>query len=339
MSTTSPVEALDGFRCSITQCVMRDPVASVDGYSYEREAITSWYSNGNFTSPVTGEVLCSLVVIPNHCLRFAIEDFIRQHPDVAADIPNPGDPIVKRPPTYGSDELSGVTSRFTVNAFKFIDGGNACGSAIQITNNGREAARIRDTSVFEDTIVFVREPLRQMPGDPTEVSFVVVQDCTHMGGMMVGVSPESFEVIAKKMDTDVGEYVRTRCWYIDTAGWLYRPYETSEMTSWHINEVRANDLITLRIPDNGAFQVFHNRNLVVNYPARIRRTSTGGYQELYGFFSLCGNVVKVRLLGERQPAPPPSAPPLRPNTTVIDATGAHVVTVHCPTETHSSRHK
>jgi hypothetical protein len=54
--------------CSITQEVMLDPVNTVDGHTYERAAITEWLSRKN-TSPITGLVLASKVLTPNHALR------------------------------------------------------------------------------------------------------------------------------------------------------------------------------------------------------------------------------------------------------------------------------
>ncbi len=61
-----------GFECPITSELMLQPVIADDGHSYECAAIESWFSAGNRTSPVTGQVLQSLVLRPNHALRAAI---------------------------------------------------------------------------------------------------------------------------------------------------------------------------------------------------------------------------------------------------------------------------
>ena len=42
------------FRCPITCTVMEDPVIALDGYTYERAAISTWLEQ-NETSPLTGE--------------------------------------------------------------------------------------------------------------------------------------------------------------------------------------------------------------------------------------------------------------------------------------------
>ena len=56
------------FFCAITMEVMRDPVTTFDGLSYERAAIESWLREHD-TSPLTGEPLPSKMLIPNTALR------------------------------------------------------------------------------------------------------------------------------------------------------------------------------------------------------------------------------------------------------------------------------
>jgi serine/threonine protein kinase len=62
-----------GFECPITSELMHDPSIADDGHTYERTAIESWFSTGNRTSPVTGKVLATQRLRPNHALRIAIE--------------------------------------------------------------------------------------------------------------------------------------------------------------------------------------------------------------------------------------------------------------------------
>lgn len=52
---------------------MVDPVLLLaDQHTYERAAITAWLESRN-TSPVTGEVLATRDVVPNHTLRSMID--------------------------------------------------------------------------------------------------------------------------------------------------------------------------------------------------------------------------------------------------------------------------
>ena len=60
-------------RCPITLEVMRDPVIAGDGHSYEREAIDRWL-RGHRTSPLTGRVMASSQLLPNHRLRTLIQE-------------------------------------------------------------------------------------------------------------------------------------------------------------------------------------------------------------------------------------------------------------------------
>ena len=69
-AATAPYEA---FRCPITHQLMRDPVLTCDGISFEREAVASWFAKGNTTSPVTGEQLETTQLVPNIALRKAIQ--------------------------------------------------------------------------------------------------------------------------------------------------------------------------------------------------------------------------------------------------------------------------
>ena len=62
------------YLCSLTLMLMKDPVVTADGYSYDRSAITRWLEDHN-TSPRTGAVLPNNNLIPNVDLRLAIEEF------------------------------------------------------------------------------------------------------------------------------------------------------------------------------------------------------------------------------------------------------------------------
>ena len=67
-------EVPPSFLCPIMGDVMRDPVTCTDGHSYERANISRWLRENN-TSPATGNQLASGLLIPNHALRNAIEDW------------------------------------------------------------------------------------------------------------------------------------------------------------------------------------------------------------------------------------------------------------------------
>ena len=54
--------------CPITQEIIVDPVATVDGHVYERSAIEQWFRDHN-TSPNTGGVLSSKILLQIHSIR------------------------------------------------------------------------------------------------------------------------------------------------------------------------------------------------------------------------------------------------------------------------------
>tara|TARA_B100000676_G_C17962623_1_gene778506 strand:+ start:321 stop:962 length:642 start_codon:yes stop_codon:yes gene_type:complete len=68
-------ECFERFKCPITQRLIKDPVITCDGHTYEREAIEKWFVM-NDTSPFTGVALDSKVLVPNHAVRKAIEAYV-----------------------------------------------------------------------------------------------------------------------------------------------------------------------------------------------------------------------------------------------------------------------
>jgi hypothetical protein len=60
--------------CPLTMEVMRDPVFTADGQTYERTEIEKWFALGNRTSPLTGEALPSTSLLPNIALRQVIRE-------------------------------------------------------------------------------------------------------------------------------------------------------------------------------------------------------------------------------------------------------------------------
>ena len=57
---------------------MKDPVSTMDGFTYERTAITKWFEDHD-TSPLTGLHLQSKSLIPNIALRCAIQEYKKKH--------------------------------------------------------------------------------------------------------------------------------------------------------------------------------------------------------------------------------------------------------------------
>ncbi|EOA28909.1 hypothetical protein CARUB_v10025155mg [Capsella rubella] len=58
------------FVCSISLCLMKDPVIVSTGQTYDRSSIFRWFEEGRSTCPKTGQKLVdSSCIVPNHALR------------------------------------------------------------------------------------------------------------------------------------------------------------------------------------------------------------------------------------------------------------------------------
>jgi len=80
----------DSFFCPISAAIMNDPVATVDGCSYEREYIERWFREKRqfrqpITSPTTGLELQSTTLMPLMALQRAIEAYLLHRPELKRD--------------------------------------------------------------------------------------------------------------------------------------------------------------------------------------------------------------------------------------------------------------
>ncbi|KAL5748720.1 hypothetical protein ACOSQ2_026017 [Xanthoceras sorbifolium] len=82
------------FRCPISLDLMKDPVTLSSGITYDRDSIEKWLEDGNFTCPLTNQVLRSFDRIPNHTLRKMIQDWCEENRNSGVErIPTPKVPI------------------------------------------------------------------------------------------------------------------------------------------------------------------------------------------------------------------------------------------------------
>lgn len=80
-SSVDEIRVPDEYICPITYEIMRDPVIAADGFSYEREAITTWLK-GHASSPKTGEHLAHRALTANKNLRILVHEFIEKIPQL-----------------------------------------------------------------------------------------------------------------------------------------------------------------------------------------------------------------------------------------------------------------
>ena len=69
-------EVPEHYYCPILQEIMKDPVKTIDGFTYERSAIETWFTH-RISSPLTGLELSSSTLISNTELANLIADFIK----------------------------------------------------------------------------------------------------------------------------------------------------------------------------------------------------------------------------------------------------------------------
>lgn len=79
-SMESQEELLSDCYCPITLELMADPVVAMDGHSYERSAI-ELHLQRSTESPLTGEPLLAVDLLPNHALRNTIQALRKQTVD------------------------------------------------------------------------------------------------------------------------------------------------------------------------------------------------------------------------------------------------------------------
>eukprot|EP01117_Protostelium_nocturnum_P019628 TRINITY_DN855_c0_g1_i3.p1 TRINITY_DN855_c0_g1~~TRINITY_DN855_c0_g1_i3.p1 ORF type:complete len:301 (-),score=102.45 TRINITY_DN855_c0_g1_i3:59-937(-) len=69
----------NAFLCPVTQEIMNNPVIASDGHTYEKAAIEEWFGRRKKTSPLTGAVLRSFKLVPNHSMKSLIQEFIQNN--------------------------------------------------------------------------------------------------------------------------------------------------------------------------------------------------------------------------------------------------------------------
>jgi hypothetical protein len=65
------------FYCSISQDIMKDPVKTIDGFTYDRESIEKWLAT-SWKSPLTGLELQSKTIVQNDELKIQIDEFYKK---------------------------------------------------------------------------------------------------------------------------------------------------------------------------------------------------------------------------------------------------------------------
>ena len=84
--------------CPITMEIMKDPVIVVNGDSYERVAIETWFTN-NITLPTTNEIITDTSVYSNRALKIYIQWWVAQNPQPIITVMDEFIPQIQQKPT------------------------------------------------------------------------------------------------------------------------------------------------------------------------------------------------------------------------------------------------
>lgn len=82
------------FICPISLDLMKDPIILSTGITYDRDSIDRWLQDGNFTCPVTNQILSSFDLVPNQSLRISIQEWCVENRGFGIErIPTPRVPV------------------------------------------------------------------------------------------------------------------------------------------------------------------------------------------------------------------------------------------------------
>ena len=78
-STTTEVTHPENFICPISFDLMTDPLVSIYGHHYQKEAIIGWLSEGNCTCPLTRKPLTLRMLVSDSRLKSNIKGWMLQN--------------------------------------------------------------------------------------------------------------------------------------------------------------------------------------------------------------------------------------------------------------------
>ncbi|XVE85581.1 hypothetical protein DITRI_Ditri17bG0101900 [Diplodiscus trichospermus] len=138
------------FWCPISLDLMKDPVTLSTGITYDRESIEKWIEAGNFTCPLTNQVLKSLEPIPNHTIRMRIQDWCVENRSFGIErIPTPRVPV-------SSMEVLDILSKINV-ACKKQDGEECRDLVVKVKSLAKESERNKKCIVTNGTASVLSE--------------------------------------------------------------------------------------------------------------------------------------------------------------------------------------
>jgi len=268
---------------------MIDPVVCVDGFSYERRNLEEWFRTQSstaagtapiYTSPQTGQVLASTVMIRNTRLLNAIEFFtnrgLTQPPSVRDSSPK-----------YSSNDVSQGLSLLQFSSC-------ALGKCVVLDKSRSQVARARihtDTAAWYEYIAFSAYPARITADQKPTVHFKVGKCKTGWGGLTVGLSPLAPDLVRVP---DLTDFVDANCWWLDANRWFHTPETGTTLVPWSTDELRTGDIISLYVPEPSRLCVYMNGVKKLDLKDTGIPLKLGS--QLYGFVALTGGYEEVTIV-------------------------------------------
>ncbi|OMO87736.1 hypothetical protein COLO4_20595 [Corchorus olitorius] len=178
------VEIPRHYLCPITLDLMKDPVTLSSGITYDRESIETWLEEGNFTCPVTNQVLRSLDQIPNHSLRKMIQDWCVANRNSGVErIPTPRTPIT-------SPEVCEILFSI-MDSKRRLDQCGCLDSVQKIKKWGMESERNRRCIIANDTSAVLAAAFDAFASDSFERNSNVLEEILSVLNWMFPLDKDS----------------------------------------------------------------------------------------------------------------------------------------------------
>ena len=263
---------------------MEDPVVTVDGFSYERLSIEQWLQSSEL-SPLTGHKLASKVLIPNVNLHKAILLYRKSIDlnDRASDIISVFPPI-PGPHSARQGQTEDVHPYAYLEEVPDMVADHLKGVSVRI--DGRVVTRTTEPATWYSTVAFVARPVKVL-GVGNYFVLEVVDSVTQWGGLVIGVTMTDF----RQQDSQtrvIDEY----SYYLDSQGWLHSPDSSSTLCEWHAGNLKAGNIITVTLPDDGRFILTVDGKTKVD----VRPETPIPQGPLFPFFACFGACKSVRLI-------------------------------------------
>lgn len=148
--------------CPITMEIMKDPVIVVNGDSYERTAIESWFKD-NSTLPLSNEVITDKRLYPNTALKICINQWVTQYPQPISTIMDEFIPQIRQKPMIRSpghislDSVGFLSSARRVLSSSSV-GGFGTSTMIEFSLSRQSSSRIIPIDPTNNSIISSGSP-------------------------------------------------------------------------------------------------------------------------------------------------------------------------------------